>query len=179
MIDFAVVLLPVVIAAIVFFARAPEAGTRFSVGLRALIAVLCVLTAAAAWLQQRQSAEGRRGLIGELRGLRTVSALRKQTADLSKELLDFYHQREHYNDRFKPGQGLSDEESRDALKWYAETVSLYHSRFESRVVSVLQEIRAATGVDAAALESDARSVRFAPAVEEIANRLSAVAASLP
>ncbi len=108
-----------------------------------------------------------------------MSALRKETADLSKELLDFYQAREHYNDRFKPGQGLSAQEAASALRWYAETVSLYHSRFEARTLSILEQVRIATGIDVSGLETDAKSVKSAPGVEAVATRLSALAASLP
>ncbi len=179
MAEFAVIILPVLIAVIVFFAPAPEAGKTFGLRVKIAVALLCALTFASAWKLHRDDARERSELRKQLKDLRTVSALRKETADLSKELLDFYQVRERYNDRFKPGQGLIAQEAAGALRWYAETVSLYHSRFEARTLSILEQVRIATGIDVSGLETDAKSVKFAPGVKEVATRLSALAASLP
>lgn len=178
MLDWAVIVFPVVITALVFFAPAPKAGRKFSAGWRVAIAILGILTAFLAWRQQQENAREKRELRTELAKLRTVSPLRKQAADLAKELLDFYNEREHYNDRFKPEQVLSDKEAA-AMKWYSETVSLYHANYERRILSILEEIHVATGMDVRAIQSDAKRVRYAPEVEGTATRLSAFAASLP
>ena len=177
MVDWAVIVLPVIIAAIVFFAVAPEAGKKFAMKWRIAIIVLCVVTALLAFVQQRENARDKRELKNELAKLRTVAPLRKQAADLSKELFDFYHKRQRYTDRFTVGQALSKSQTADALKWHAET--MYHAQFEKRVVSVLEQIRVATGMDVTELLADAKTVKYAPGVEQIATRLSAFAASLP
>ena len=179
MVDWAVIVLPVIIAAIVFFAVAPEAGKKFAMKWRIAIIVLCVVTALLAFVQQRENARDKRELKNELAKLRTVAPLRKQAADLSTELFDFYHERQRYNDRFTAGQALSKSQTADALKWHAETVAMYHAQFEKRVVSVLEQIRVATGMDVTELQADAKTVKHAPGVEQIATRLSAFAASLP
>ena len=181
-----VVLLPVVIAVIVFFAKVPEAGRRFSVRLRVAVGILCGLTAIAALIQQHEESESKKedarsrvALTAEIARLRTVSPLRKEAADLTKEILDFYHERERYNERFKAGQALSDAEAKATLSWYRKTVSLYHERFEGRVVAILEQIRTVTGMDVSGTQRDARAVKYEPQIEQVASRLSALAASLP
>jgi|SRR5579859_3623263 len=179
MLDWAVVVIPVLIAVLVFFAPVPEAGRPFSVKWRAAIGILGVLTALLAYMQQRESAREKKELVDTLTKLRTVSPLRKQAADLAKELMDFYNAREHYNNRFKPGQALTSSETKAALDWYSETVRLYHAGHEKRIVSVLNEIHTATGMNVADLEADAHSVDYADGVQLVGTRLSAFAASLP
>lgn len=180
------IVLPLIMAAVPFFAPAPEAGKSFPAKWRAVILVLGVAAALCALLQMRadnrtkvDDERAKQKLSEEITGLRTVSPLRKQAADLAKELLDFYNNRESYKDRFKPGQALSDKESQAALKWYGETVSLYHVNYEKRIISVLDEIHAVTGMEVVSLESDAKHVKYAPEIEQTAMRLSAFAASLP
>jgi hypothetical protein len=183
---FLTVVLPVIAGVLVAFAKAPEAGKRFSVTLRLIVAVLCAATAIAAWEQHLEDAESKsedakrsRDLTAEISKLRTVAPLRKEAADLAKEMLDFYNGREHYKDRFKPGQALSPSETAEALAWYAQTVSLYHAQFEKRVLGITEQIRVATGMDVVGIQGDARGVKFAPEVGDIATRLSTLAASLP
>jgi hypothetical protein len=118
-------------------------------------------------------------LAAEIFKLKTVAPLRKEAADLAKEMLDFYNSREHYNDRFTPGQGLDATQTAKVEAWYAETVSVYHAQFERRLVGITEQIRVVTGIDVAGIQGDARGVKFAPQVEDIATRLSALAASLP
>jgi hypothetical protein len=85
----------------------------------------------------------------------------------------------HYKDRFKRWQVLDAAEFARVEQWFAETVSIYHDRFEERVISILEQIRLATGMDVGALEADAKRVKNAPDVEQIGTRISGLAASLP
>lgn len=179
MVEWLVLILPVLIGVLVFFAPVPEAGKKFSMKWRAVISILAVMTAALACKERRDNAQERRHLVSELTELRTVAPLRKESADLAKEILDFYNGRQHYMDRFKPGQGLSRTEAESTLKWYSETVTLYDAYYEPRIVSILDEIHVATGMDVRSLQSDAKVVKYAPGVEQIGTRLTALSASLP
>jgi hypothetical protein len=182
----ALILLPLVMGGVPFFAPAPEAGKKFPAGWRVFILVLGLMTAACAVFQFRaderakeEAAREKGALSKELAALKTITPLRKETADLAKEILDFYNTRQHYTDRFTPGQTLSDKQVNAALKWHGETVRLFHANFERRIISVLNEIHVVTGMDVAPLEADAKRVMYPPQIEETATRLSAFAASLP
>ena len=179
MLDWAIIVLPVIMAVVVCFAPAPEAGKRFGPRWRWAIFALGVVTALLAVQQEKSNAREKQELRQALEKLRTVSPLRKEAADLAKELFDFYNSRERYNERFKLGQALSDTEARAVLKWYSETVRLYHVNYERRITSVLEEIHAATGMDVASLEADAKRVGYAPEIGQTATRLSAFAVTLP
>lgn len=174
-----VITLPILMAVIVIFAPAPEVGKRIGLRWRVLVTVLGVLAAALAVKQQSDDSAEKARLAQAIEGLKKISPLRKQAAELAKELLDFYEQREHYNDRFKPGQALSATETKSALQWYNQSVQLYHERYEKRVAATLDEIHSATGMTTDALRSDAVRVRYEPGIHDVANRLSALAASLP
>jgi hypothetical protein len=169
----AVLFPPLAIAGIVFFAKAPEAGRKFSVTVRVIVTFLTGLTIGAAILEQwendarqRESIDSRNKLADELAKLRTVAPLRKEAADLATEVLNFYNDREHYTDRFTPGRALSESQAADVLKWYSTTVAKYHAQFEKRITSVLGQIRAVTGMDVSGLQADTTGVKFAPQVKK-------------
>lgn len=174
-----VIVVPLVSAAVGIFAPAPEAGKRFGAKWRVAVTVLGLLTAGLAWKQQQDDAKDKRDLVKAIEDLKKVSPLRKQAAELAKELLEFYEQREHYNDRFKPGQVLSATESKAAFRWYEQSVRLYHERYQARVTDTLDEIHSGTGMATGALRRDAARVNYAGGIQDVANRLSALAASLP
>jgi hypothetical protein len=179
LVSWLVIVLPVLIAIVAVFAPAPEAGGRFGLRWRVTVALLSLLTAGLAWKQQLDDAKDKRKLVEAIEDLKKVSPLRKQAAELAKELLEFYEQREHYNDRFKPGQTLSAAETKSALRWYEQSVRLYHQRYEKRVIATLDEIHSATGMTTDVLHNDAAKINYAGGIQDVANRLSALAASLP
>ena len=144
---------------------------------RFAISALAILTALLAYCSQVEDAQERGRLATEISKLRTVAPLRKEAADLAKEILEFNSERDHYMDQFKPGQIILDQKG--MLKWYHETVSLYHQRYETRVVSILDQIRIATGMDVAGLQKEAKAVNYEPEIEKVGIRLGALAASLP
>jgi hypothetical protein len=178
MLDWAIVVLPVVIALLAFFARVPEAGKRFSLTLRIVVGTLAIIVTVLAWIQHVENARAQQNLVSELAQIRTVTPLRKQSAELAKEMLEFYAERETYNKRFRPGRALSAKETRDVFAWYTETVNLYHSNYERRIISTLNENHSATGMDVTTLQAEAKAVRFSPEIGDVAIKMSAFAASL-
>src|ERR1700730_15587633 len=97
-----VIVLSLVIAVVGIFAPAPEAGKRFDLKWRILVAILGTLIAALSWKQLKDDTAEKKHFTEVIENLKKVSPLRKQASELAKELLDFYELREHYNDRFKP-----------------------------------------------------------------------------
>ena len=137
------------------------------------------------WIYKRgtdSNNETLNGLRREVATLRTVVPLRKQAADLAAEIHDFVDVRHHRAmDGLVPGRTLSQQEERRAFEIYRVGVADYHERFDKRLTAILREIEKATGKqteDIVKMSGAISDVGLLPA-KDVANRISALAASLP